>query len=56
MRLQEAGINIVGIPATIDNDIPCTDFSIGFDATVNTVVEVINKIRDTATSMSGSCG
>jgi 6-phosphofructokinase 1 len=50
MRLQEAGINIVGIPATIDNDIPCTDFSIGFDTTVNTVVEVINKIRDTATS------
>ncbi len=48
--LQEAGINVVGIPATIDNDIPCTDFSIGFDTTVNTVIEVINKIRDTATS------
>ncbi|HHV94155.1 MAG TPA: 6-phosphofructokinase [Firmicutes bacterium] len=48
--LQEAGINVVGIPATIDNDIPCTDFSIGFDTAVNTVIEVINKIRDTATS------
>jgi 6-phosphofructokinase 1 len=50
MRLQAAGINIIGVPATIDNDIPCTDYSIGFDTTVNTVVEAINKIRDTATS------
>jgi 6-phosphofructokinase 1 len=50
MRLQSAGISIIGVPATIDNDIPCTDYSIGFDTTVNTVVEAINKIRDTATS------
>lgn len=50
LRLQEAGIKVVGIPATIDNDIPCTDYSIGFDTAVNTVVEAINKIRDTATS------
>ncbi|NMB26104.1 MAG: 6-phosphofructokinase [Firmicutes bacterium] len=50
MRLQSAGINVIGVPATIDNDIPCTDYSIGFDTTVNTVVEAINKIRDTATS------
>ncbi|NMB46352.1 MAG: 6-phosphofructokinase [Firmicutes bacterium] len=50
MRLQAAGIDVVGIPATIDNDIPCTDYSIGFDTTVNTVVEAINKIRDTASS------
>ena len=50
LSLQDAGINVIGIPATIDNDIPCTDFSIGFDTTVNTVIEVINKIRDTATS------
>jgi 6-phosphofructokinase 1 len=50
MRLQEVGINVIGVPATIDNDIPCTDYSIGFDTTVNTVVEAINKIRDTATS------
>lgn len=35
---------------TIDNDIACTDFSIGFDTAVNTVVDAINKIRDTATS------
>lgn len=50
MRLQAAGIDIIGVPATIDNDIPCTDYCIGFDTTVNTVVEAINKIRDTATS------
>ncbi|NLJ84828.1 MAG: 6-phosphofructokinase [Firmicutes bacterium] len=50
MRLQSAGINVIGVPATIDNDIPCTDYSIGFDTTVNTVIEAINKIRDTATS------
>lgn len=50
LRLQGDGISVIGIPATIDNDIPCTDFSIGFDTTVNTVIEVINKIRDTATS------
>lgn len=47
---QEHGINVIGIPATIDNDIPCTDYSIGFDTAVNNVVDAINKIRDTATS------
>lgn len=47
---QEYGLPIVGIPGTIDNDIPGTDFSIGFDTAVNTVIEAINKIRDTATS------
>ncbi|MFC1511109.1 6-phosphofructokinase [Candidatus Margulisiibacteriota bacterium] len=41
-------INI--IPATIDNDIPCTDFTIGFDTAVNTALEAIDKIRDTADS------
>lgn len=40
----------LGVPATIDNDIPCTDFTIGFDTSVNTVIDAINKIRDTATS------
>lgn len=47
---REYGIPVVGIPGTIDNDIAGTDFSIGFDTAVNTVVEAINKIRDTATS------
>ncbi|RJX25783.1 MAG: 6-phosphofructokinase [Dethiobacter sp.] len=48
--LEEAGFNTVGVPATIDNDIPCTDFCIGFDTAVNTVTDAINKVRDTATS------
>lgn len=48
--LEKAGIMTVGVPATIDNDIPCTDFSIGFDTAVNTVTDAINKLRDTATS------
>ena len=47
---EEFGVNVVGIPATIDNDIYGTDYSIGFDTTVNTVVDAINKIRDTAFS------
>ena len=41
---------IVGIPGTIDNDIFGTDFTVGFDTAVNTVVDAVDKIRDTATS------
>lgn len=48
--LHEKGIKVIGVPGTIDNDIPCTDYTIGFDTAVNTVVDVINKLRDTATS------
>lgn len=48
--LSRRGIPSVGVPATIDNDIGCTDVSIGFDTAVNTVIDGINKIRDTATS------
>ena len=44
------GINIMGIPKTIDNDIYGTDQSIGFDTAVNTVVQAVDKIRDTAAS------
>lgn len=47
---QEYGVKVIGVPGTIDNDIPCSDYSIGFDTSVNTVVDAINKIRDTATS------
>lgn len=47
---KEFGIRVVGVPGTIDNDIPCTDYTIGFDTAVNNVVDAINKIRDTATS------
>lgn len=48
MGLFSLPINV--IPASIDNDIPCTDYTIGFDTAVNTAVEAIDKIRDTATS------
>lgn len=47
---QEFNFPIVGIPATIDNDISGTDFTIGYDTALNTVVEAIDKIRDTASS------
>lgn len=48
--INEMGFQTVGIPATIDNDIACTDYSIGFDTAVNTVLDAMNKIRDTAFS------
>ncbi len=47
---QEFNFPIVGIPGTIDNDINGTDFTIGYDTALNTVVEAIDKIRDTANS------
>lgn len=50
LALMRRGLPVVGVPATIDNDIVGTDFSIGFDTAVNNVVDAINKIRDTATS------
>lgn len=49
-KLTKKGFPTIGIPGTIDNDIPCTDFTIGFDTALNTIVEAIDKIRDTATS------
>jgi 6-phosphofructokinase 1 len=48
--LSEQGFPCVGIPGTIDNDIPGTEFTIGFDTALNTVIDAIDKIRDTATS------
>ncbi len=46
----EHKISVIGIPGTIDNDIEGTDFSIGFDTCLNTVIEAVDKIRDTASS------
>lgn len=46
----EIGIPVIGIPATIDNDMYGTDQTIGFDTAINTVVEAVDKIRDTASS------
>jgi len=45
---READINVMVIPASIDNDVPGTDYSIGFDTAVNTALEAIDRIRDTA--------
>ena len=47
---EEFGYPVVGVPGTIDNDIYGTDFTIGFDTAINTAVEAIDKIRDTADS------
>ncbi len=48
--LSKHGINVIGIPATIDNDICCTNYSIGFDTAANTAIECIDKLRDTMQS------
>ncbi|RYM06922.1 6-phosphofructokinase [Sporolactobacillus sp. THM7-7] len=50
VKLTELGFPTIGIPGTIDNDIPGTDFTIGFDTALNTIIDAIDKIRDTATS------
>ncbi|AXI11168.1 6-phosphofructokinase [Oceanobacillus zhaokaii] len=49
-KLTAKGYPCIGVPGTIDNDIAGTDFTIGFDTALNTVIEAIDKIRDTATS------
>ena len=48
--LSGAGIPCVGIPGTIDNDIACSEYTIGFDTAMNTALEMVDKIRDTAQS------
>ncbi len=47
---EEHGVRTIGIPGTIDNDLAGTDFSLGFDTAVNTAMEAIDRIRDTASS------
>lgn len=49
-KLANLGINTVGVPGTIDLDIACTEYTIGFDTAVNTAMEAIHKVRDTSTS------
>ena len=49
-KLANEGINVIGIPGTIDLDIACTEYTIGFDTAVNTAMEAIDKVRDTSTS------
>lgn len=48
--LSKFGVSVVGIPGTIDNDIVCTDYTIGFDTAANTAVECIDRLRDTMQS------
>lgn len=48
--LSKHGVNVICIPATIDNDICCTNYSIGFDTAANTAIECIDKLRDTMQS------
>ena len=49
-RLAEHGINTIGVPGTIDLDIACTEYTIGFDTAINTAMEAIDKLRDTSES------
>ena len=49
-KLANLGINTIGLPGTIDLDIACTEYTIGFDTAVNTAMEAIDKVRDTSTS------
>ena len=50
MALSQHGVSVVGIPATIDNDIGCTEYTIGFDTASNTAVDAIDRLRDTMQS------
>jgi 6-phosphofructokinase 1 len=50
LKLSKLGIRTIALPGTIDNDIPFTDFTIGFDTSVSVVVDAINKLRDTMSS------
>ena len=49
-KLSQLGTNVICIPATIDLDLDCTEYTIGFDTAINTGMEAINKIRDTSSS------
>lgn len=48
LDLSSVGVPCIGIPGTIDNDIACTDYTIGYDTAMNTAVEMVDKLRDTA--------
>ena len=50
LKLAERGITVMGLPGTIDNDLNYTDFTIGFDTAVSTVLEAVSKIRDTSSA------
>ena len=50
LEFSKYGIATVGVPATIDNDIACTDYTIGFDTAANTAIEAVDRLRDTMQS------
>ncbi len=50
LALSRQGINAIGLPGTIDLDIACTDYTIGFDTSINTAMQAIDKVRDTSSS------
>lgn len=52
---KKFGVKVIGIPGTIDNDLAYTDYTLGFDTSVNTVVSAINNLRDTMTSHDRVC-
>lgn len=52
LKLAQQGIGVIGIPATIDLDIDCTDYTLGFDTAVNAAMEAIDRIKDTSESHS----
>ena len=53
--LYKAGVNVIGIPGTIDNDLGYTDFTLGFDTAVNTVTNLLNNVRDTSSAHDRVC-
>ena len=50
VELRKQGVSVAGVPATIDNDIVCTEYTIGYDTAANTAVEAIDRLRDTMQS------
>ena len=50
LELARRGVKVMGIPGTIDNDIACSEYTIGFDTAMNTVIEMVDRLRDTAQS------
>ena len=48
--LTRAGVNCIGVPGTIDNDIACSEYTVGFDTAMNTALQMVDRIRDTAQS------
>ena len=48
--LTNAGVNCIGVPGTIDNDIACSEYTVGFDTAMNTAIQMVDRIRDTAQS------